>query len=375
MAVPDHSTLSAEQFGEILLAARESTIVNWGKDPVALERFKIPSYDKFIGSRQTDIALRGEYKVQVKGNRGGALQAYSGLDLLTNFGNYATSFDLTYGVGNIHLGDSISVQELEEAGVPVDLTRGTSEGRMPVRLDSAAKLASKNFAKQKQEDLEWNWRVELAYGMWSANANDSKMFPGLDGLIPVTTNSTGTIGGKSRSNPLLRHQLITGVTIDTLELNLTRLVRQCNDVTGDAGGYTNYCPTGDDVFDMLADLYLGTSTRAGKIDRQMASDRAKEMAAKWGIGIPDDSWYLPTVGMIIREPLFKRLQEREAPATSWTKRLYALNTSVMDFYGPRHAEYIYHPMPHNQRVLRTSLEGRYGWVIKKPNSLGVLALA
>ncbi len=374
--MPDRSSLSLSEITEVLTLARDSSIVNKGDEVILLEATNTPTFNYYKKNIRDGLPTRGEYKAIVSGKRNGQLQVYSGRDLLA-FTGYDTSFELTYGLGADHLGDECTAQQFEESGVSIAWEESTSKGQQPSRIDPKAKAAAVNFAKKRYAEFAENYHQENNFLFWQSNAVlGPKSWPGIDSMCSATSNSSGVVGGKSQGNPLLRHQLITGVTIDTLELNVTRMMLLLKDAGQSAGAVKYICGCGNDVFLMLADLYLGTSLRAGKIDRMMASERAAAMGEKWGIGLDDDSFVIPGVGMIVREQSFAQIDIREPSApVAWRKKMFFLPTKSLYLAGPRHATMIAHPMPHNQEVLKMSLKGKKCLVNERPNLLGLICLA
>lgn len=371
----DRSTLASSEVTTLLTAAISSRIYKGKNRVLALDRISTPTLNALRSSAASGRAnpIQGGYKVHVKGERGGSLQSWSGRDLLT-FNSYETIFDLEYFVGRVHMGDEWVHQQLEEAGIKV--AYDTSNGKIPKMAPSAMEVVI-NLADQKLEDFENNYVQELNKSIWRANSGDAKMFTGIDGLLPVTSNSTGTIGGKSRTNPLLRHQLATSVANDDLETKIHQIVRAANKRNVAVGTRINMAIAGENVYDRLTQLLVtGATGITARYDRNLAADQAAKWGEKLGIGVPPDALMIPGIGVLMIEPVFEQLDIEDAPATKWQNRLYLFNMSHLAFKPTegKDGSMIPHPVPYNQRVTRISVHGEYAFCVDKPNSHAVLTI-
>lgn len=373
--LPDRSSITTAEIGQILIATQSEKYVNGRMGPViALDRQSTPGLNMFRSklSKGRAMPVQGGYKLIVKGERGKKLQAYSGRDLL-NFQSSETMFELIYGTGAVHLGDEWVLQQLKEAGVSIEWN--TSNGKAPGQVASSTFEVVANLAKEKLEDFENNYIQELNKAVWLANALDPKMFTGIDGHLPVTSNSAGTIGRKSRSNPLLRHHLRTGVAVANLEQEIQQVVRAANKRNAGVNSRINMAICGEAFYDAITEhLFTGANAR---YDRNIAVDQAAKWSQRLGIGIPPDALMIPNVGVLMVEPIFEQLDIDNAPQSPWQKRLYLLNSSHITFKPTPNddGKLTTHPSPYNQKVLRMSMTGEYAFCIDKPNSHAVMTLA
>lgn len=369
----DRTSLTSGEIAQILTVTASERRVDGRSRVLALDRQATPTLNmmrKAKGSKAR--AIQGGFKTTVKSERPGTLQFYSGRDILT-YDSFETMFDLSFSLGYAHMGDEWVHQILKEAGV--DIMAGTENTSLPKIATSTWEVVI-NLAEEKSEDLENNFHQALNLAFWRSNSSDAKAFTGVDGLFPVTSSSTGTIGGKSRSEPLLRHQLSTSLTIDNIELKLSQAVRACNKSNGMDNSRVGYAACGEQFYDKLKDLYLGTSTRSGKIDRTWMAEQVARMAEKIGVGIPDDTMWIPGVGLLVLEPCFERLDTLDAPATAWSKRCYLFNLDHIAFKADPNndGKLVVYPNQYNQLVTRVSVQGDYTFTVDKPNAFGVLAI-
>lgn len=373
----DRSSLTTAEVDTILTTTVSSRLYRGKNNVTALGRINTPTLNMMRGqSKGRTTPVRGGYKAQVKGPGGRKLQTWSGRDLLT-FQGVDTIMDLEYFVGRVHLGDEWVHQQLEEAGVDVDYTKTAKGGAVPQVTSDAWEVLT-NLAEEKLDDGENDYVQELNKMLWRASASDAKAFPGIDGLLPVTSNATGTIGGKSRSNPLLRHQLMTSVDVDDLELKLNQLVRACNKRTRD-GSKLNFAVCGENLYDAIIEkMFSGSNATSSPVfDRQRMEEKARTIGDKLSIGFPDDAIYVVGIGLLMIEPTFEDLDKEDAPATAWSKRLYALNLSHIAFKPTKNKDgaVIVHPTPHNQRITNISYHGEYALCADKLDCHGVLAIS
>lgn len=369
----DRSSLSASEIGQILVATASTKRMQGRTRVLAQDRQSTPTLNMFRALKGAKSRpVQGGFKTTVKSERGGQLQFYSGRDKLT-FDSYETMFDLEFFMGSCHMGDEWIHQLFKEAGIPV-VPENT--GKLPALKDETWEIVL-NMAEEKMEDLENNYVQALNKAFWRSNASDPKAFTGMDGLLPIASNSTGTIGSKSRSNPILRHQLLTGLTIDTIELGLSQLVRAANKKNGMDDSRVSYAVAGEAFYDKIKDLFLGTSTRSGKVTRFWMDDAIAKMTKRLGVGMPDETLYIPGLGALCLETVFEDLDALDAPAIAWSKRCYGFNMEHIGFRSDKTLDGFLrvNPTPDDQMVTRISMLGDYTFCVDKPNSHFVAAIA
>lgn len=318
-------------------------------------------------------SVLGGYRYEVKGNRQQRINWWEGAQKL-KFETHFTPFHLDYFLGKGHFGSYEVIDVIERAGIKVKYDEEFREGGVP-RERSTVVL---NILKENRKDIEAAIELDMARRIWEANTDAPNCFSGIDSLLPVTSNSTGTIGGVSRSLPILRHQLITQVTGDTVAVAFGQMERLCQDGNGGNGSYPDLLPCGDNWFDMLTDLLFGTTVRMGKYDWQFHGDRgaatakASEFSERFRIGLPSDAFVGPGNALIYREPIFRKLDLWDAPATYWANRMYFLNTSHLMLLTEKDDEHINHGMPYDQRVVYTSTHMAHAIGLRAPASCGVM---
>lgn len=370
----DRSSITTAEIDAMLTATSSSRLVNGKNKVINLGNVNTPTLNAFRsmgGAKSTPV--RGAYKCHLASQRGKKLQGISGRDI-HRFDSVDTLFDIEFGVGRVHLGDEWVHQQLSEAGIDID--RVTQEAPIDVNKggwwtkgsDSFEVLV--NLANQKLDALDLNYTQELNKDFWRSNVGDAKKWPGIDACLPVTSNTSGSIGNRSRTNKLLRHQLITSQAHLDLESGLSDQRRACNKRTQD-GTKVNMMVCGETVYKVVVERMFSGSTAitAPRFTRNIEAARseAQAMGQKFGIGFPDDAIYMTGVGLIMIEPVFEDLDIEDAPAVPWQKRWFTLNTDHLAFKPTKNKDghKRVHATPYNQDVTRISAYGEYALVLDK----------
>jgi hypothetical protein len=219
----------------------------------------------------------------------------------------------------------------------------------------------------------YNYKQKLRQAIFLSGAAGTKNLIGVDGLFPVTGNTTGSIGGRSRSNERFRHYLKTGVTKDTVMLEFYRMIRSQRRRSG--GKKASIIAAGDTFYDLLVDLFSGTSTVAGKFDYGRARDLALKMGEKYNMAIPQDAFCYEET-LIVNEGLFEEMDTIDTGAAiPWTKRCYSFITENFGVVPVMDRDIVKHAMPYNQRLERASLHGEYVAWCNLPNGQAVMTAA
>lgn len=371
MTAPDRSSVTTSEVDAMLVATASSRLLN-GKNKVAhLGNVKTPTLNAMRGmSKSNATPVRGAYKCHLASQRGQRMQAVSGRDIHT-FKSVDTLFDIEFGVGRVHLGDEWVHQQLEEAGVDIDYggayqTIDVSKAGWWTKGSDAFEVLV-DLADQKLQALELNYVQELNKLLWRSNISDPKLWPGMDALISVSSNTTGPVGNRSRTNPLLRHQLKAIAAAGDIEKDLDTLRRACNKRIHD-GTSVNMIVCGETFYDGVKErMFSGSAAvTSPRLTRNYdnARSEAQAMAQKIGIGLPDDSIYLAGVGLLMIEPCFEDLDREDAPSIPWQKRAFLTNTDHLQFKPTKKKDGAkkVHATPYNQHVTRISCYGEYALV-------------
>lgn len=367
--MPDHSTVTSAEVDAVLTATASSRLIK-GKQKVAeLGNPATPTLNMLLAkSKANVIPVRGGWKALMQSPRGGRLQGVSGRDV-HRFQSKDTMFDVTYDGGSVHLGDEWVHQILKEAGIRIDHSQATRAQVIDVSKRGWWTKGAEtyevlvNLADQKLSAFTSNYKTELAKDFWRANTSDAKKWAGVDALLSVSSNTTGAVGNRDRTNQYLRHVLKASVAMADLEKTFRQARREAMRYVRD-GSRLNMCVVGENVYDAVVETVFegGSVVTTPRSTRNLdqAQGMAQAQADKLGIAFPDDAVYIAGVGLMMIEPTFKELQDEDNETISWNDRFYMFNLSHLRFCAPLHGKIIVWPCPYNQRVTRISEEGDYG---------------
>ena len=361
--------LTQDELDYLVYATLSEKVAN--KDEVIpLDRIDLPTYNFFMRkSKKNGDPVRGGYRFNVKGLRGQKLTWWDGMDILP-FEERYTGDALRFYVGKCHFGDILPFDFVERTGIRIDYNRGIKPGgRSPEALERVV-----NVIKENADDIKYNMSLELAKTLFKSNSDQPKAFVGIDGLMPITNPTGGTIGGLSRSNAIFQHRVSTGWTADNILANfaefVTLLQRRSN------GRKIDYIACGDYFYSLLVNVFTNsagaggmTGSVAGKWDYRAQRDYAAGKGEKLKIGLPQDAFMYQDI-LVVRDPIFEELH-REDPTAGWPSRCYFFCSEYIFMIPVMSDVVVPHPMPINQRTQSTSFHGEYSCALIVPNSCGV----
>ena len=365
----DNSQLTQEEVDFLGQATLSRRIANRG-DVVALDRIESGVFQYALSKAKSfGNPVQGGFRFYVKGNRNQRIQWWQGADILT-FDNQSTLSDMVFDVGKGHMGFELLYDTIERNGIRIKYgAKGVRNGG----ADESVVERTQNIIEQTFDDVEYAWMNDVRMRFMTDNADEPRCFTGRAGLIDPTANTTGLIGKRPRSNRLFQHQLVTGVTKDTLMLAFFKLIRSCNRRAGTSK--IDYITCGDEVYNTLVDLFVGSSTVAGKFDFRAAQDKAMKKGEKYNISMPQDCFQYEDT-LIVNDPVYQLLSQAYPSANpSWEKRMEFWNFSHFGVVPVVTEMDVPHSMPHNQRVMRQSKHGEWAVWCDQPSTQGVLILA
>ena len=365
-----NDALTQDELDYLVYATLSETVAN--KDEmIPLNRPNMPTFNWFMAkAKKKGDPIRGGYRFNVKGLRGQKYTWWDGMDLLP-FEERYTGTQLKFYVGKGHMGDILPFDFVERTGIRIDYERGIRQG-------AATKEAVErvvNVIKENADDIKFNRSYEMAKHIWKSNVDSPKCFTGIDGLLPVTNPTGGTIGGLPRSSPELQHVVLTGITGDTVMLYFQDAVRKAQRKAN--GRQVDYLAVGDNFYDLLVNVFSGATsaggpagTAAGKFDYRSARDKAMAKGEKMNIALPQDC-FMYEDKMIVLEPMFAELNA-EDPTSGWLNRCYGFTSDYLFVIPVLADKSIVHPIPYNQRVQYTSWHDEMTLACVHPNSQFVL---
>ncbi len=305
---------------------------------------------------------KGGVRINVKGLREQGYTWWDGTDFL-DFEEHYTGEAMTFYVGKGHFGNLLPHDFAERAGIKMDYKSGEGSA---VSTDASTRLV--NLIKEQADDINFARVRDLGKRMYKSNSDVPKCFTGLLGLHPLVNPTYGDIGGMSRSNRRFQHVVdATAWTADNFQLRLQAWVRSLN--TFSNGKSPNVCVIGNDVYDMIANAFSGTSTVAGKFDMRAAQDKAMKAGEKYSIALPQDAFMYGDMVIGLDQTL-QELHEDD-PSFGWAKLVLAINTDYTYVIPVRKDEHIQHSVPYDQRVSRESWHDEIVMVSTMPNSVGL----
>lgn len=316
----------------------------------------------------------GTTTIKLKKSGGFTLQFWERRDPLT-FIEPNIELELNYSFTNVHSGFEVVHEDLFKMGYlvkPNSTGKGTSGFATRMSEDEASILVDWFDSAIEEWDDAYDRNVELA---WLRDGSyDTKAPVGLDGLINLTP-TTGNIGGKSRSNPLLQHTVFLGSTVTagtgTLRANMTKARRKADlNSRGRGGSGVDMILAGEDFIDG----YVQFAINAGIDYQTRIGDGAIK---KVDIGIPESGYHFEGKP-IVYCPTFNDLAILEpSAAVSWNKRAYMLNSKTIHFLQMSGMDkFQSHPAdPSDQRVSRFSMDGRYCLAVSVPNANALVSIA
>ncbi len=369
----DLTAFSQEEIDLLAQATLSRRIVNRG-EVTSLDRVESGTLKYALGrAKNAGPPVQGGYRFMVKGNRGQRLQWWQGADILT-FSNKSTLSDMVFDVGKGHYGYEVLYDTLERSGVRIDYNKGIRDGEK----DRSVVERVVNIIEQTMDDVEYDWMNDLRKRFMLDNLDQPKCFTGRAGLIDPATNTTGSIGKRSRTNKLFQHGLYTGLTADNIMVKFYQIIRATNRFAG--GTQVDYISCGDDVYDLLVTLFCNTGAAggmtgsiAGKLDYARAQEYAMKKAEKYGVSLPQDCFAYKDI-LIVNDPVYALLKD-EYPTQNWGKRIDFWNFSHFGIIPVITEMTVPHPMPYNQRLSRTSIHGEWTVWCDMPRSQAVGILA
>jgi len=353
---------SPEAISEIFYSVNE--YVDNVKNPHVIDRKNMPWWSTLTKMKKEGGTSRGVVTIKYKRDGGLTLQFWEGRDIL-QFQEARIDFELTFPYAQVHLGEELVHQELEDAGYVVvpNAPRGGSLGTKNSK-DENFRLV--NLLEEKMEEMQDNWDREMDKTFLLDGSQDPLAPVGLDGLMPVDPTS-GTLGGKFRTDPLIQHQVATGITTGVggnLDQTFNQLIRAANLNSRGFKGRINFMMTGAEGLDR----YISYA-KANNFEYKAGI----EGISKMDVGVADSAVHFQGTP-IIHNPTMDDLATTDA--ADWGKRFYMLNSSTWSlFHAPKKWKHFSAPLDAaDQRVSRYSLDFRGVLIPMKinGNALGIL---
>lgn len=309
--------------------------------PEALQEIAYSAYDEVLNRRSPEIYDRynlvwlsflrsrlnrvGGYggkviqKLQQKDGR--SIKHYSHRDV-REATEIRVDNEMEFNLRRSYDGLEILHEVIEEQGYEV-MPNGLRAGKSPrsiARKTSVGELHRiMNIYEQKIEQWLDEFMVNFDLLMLQDGTQDPLAPIGLDGLMPLDPTS-GTIGGKSRSDPQFQHIVYSGLTVGTggtLADGMENGLRDANRFNRGTRSRIDFGMAG-------ADFMQAYKSYRRANDARFNNDMDK--VTKLDIAIPDDAVYHGGTP-IIYNPAFDEMDNLGlGGATPWAKRCYMLSS-------------------------------------------------
>lgn len=327
-------------------------------NPDIFDRARMP-WMGFLNKHKKERAFtRGKVVQKLQRDGGLELQLWLRKEVL-EFNETFIDDELTWDPYRAHIGLEIVHADLEDRGFSImpNAPRGKTLPKIP---RAAGDILVDYFASQIDDMMDaWDVRQDE---LLLRDGTQSALAPvGLDGLLPLD-NTVGTIGGKSRSDSLVRHVVKLDSTVGsagTLERDLQQGVREAEENTRGFNANIDFIMAGDTWIDGYVDY-----AKANNLRFNAEADSATGL----DIGIPDSRLRWNGIP-IVRNPTFRRMDANGwFTGTPFGRRAYFLSSKTWELAYQRGKDKQFSAAvdPSDQRMSRLSTDGRYALICRFP---------
>jgi hypothetical protein len=308
-------SFNSEQLAYAGVAAINYFLKNDPIDQVNVERPLI----KRLTAEQQAYAGGLQYVIeQLRFSNDSNFQSYFG-DQQVTYNRKRTLMQAKYTWGAFHDGFGLNEDELTQNGIQM------TDDKDAVPSD-AERVQITNLFKENMETLKLGFQENFDYMLHRDGTQSATNIPGLDFL--VSTAGTGVVGGiDSSANTWWQNSTTTAIASGTAGVLVTAMEqawRQCIRV---GGSPPNFIPAGSafiDAYRTAADTSINRQIIIGSKD---GNKSPTTMDASIGAGNETGLYYK---GVPIEwDPVMDELETLDAPAISWAKRCYFLNTRFL----------------------------------------------
>lgn len=261
-----------------------------------------------------------------------------------------------------HDGFALDEDRMIQNGISVD---DNGPGGM---ASKAEMIQLTNLLKVQNEALKEGFLEKFAQALDLDGTQSADAITGRDALVSLTP-TTGTVGGIDRSvaaNAFWRNYAQTGLTSTATTGNIVDYMEIAWRATVRNGGRPDYIDVGADFLDGIRQFALKST--GTQVQFSGSSERNIE------VGTADIKFHgVP----LIWNPEFDDLQNLYAPAISWTKRMYMINTRNMKLRPIEGQDMITRkpPRPYDKYEWYWGLTWRGALTMNRANAHAVLSVA
>lgn len=338
------------------------------RSPDIFDRKRMPWWGFLMKHTKERHFTRGKVIQKLQRDGGLELQHWDRRDVL-KFQETFIDDEMVWTPYRSHVGLEVVHTDLEDRGFVVEPNAPRGKN-FPSKISRADGDILVDYFASQLDDMEDAWDTRHDQKLLTDNSGDPLAPVGLDALLPLD-NTVGTIAGKSRSDELFRHIVITGSTTGaagTLERDLNTGVRLADENSRGMPSSVDFIMAGDDWVDAYVDYAKANGLRY---------QRTLDEAIGVDIGMPDSKIEWNGIP-VIRNPTFRILDRKGLyTGTTWAKRAYFMASRVWELaYQKGKMKQFSAPMdPSDQRLSRLSLDGRHALICRKPNGNFVSTIA
>lgn len=344
------------------------------KKPIIVDRKDMAVHALLMKRKKSSGQAGGTTTIKLQKDGGFTMQFWERRDPLA-FQEANIELELEFPFTNVHQGFEVVHEDLYKMGylIKPNGTAKASGAASRLSEDEVNVLVDWFDAVLEEWDDSFDRNLEVA---WCRDGSYNTKAPvGLDGLINLSP-TTGTIGGKSRSNPLLQHTVSTGLTTTantgTLITGMTTARRAANTFSRGSG-----TPSGGIDMILVGDSFLDAYVEYARNNGIQYQKQVGGPINKLDLGIPESGYEFEGISLV-RANVFADLDVLEPSATiPWRKRAYMLNSKTLHFLEMAGMDKLESRAADqsDQRVTRFSMDGRYCLAISAPNRNALVTVA
>jgi hypothetical protein len=283
-------------------------------DPIDQINVERPLIKKLMAGK-SDYAGGLQYVVeQLRFSNDSNFQSYFG-DGQVSYNRKRTLQQAKFSWGSFHDGFGLNEDELAQNGITM------TDDRNSVPTD-AEKVQLTNLLKENNETLKLGFQENFDLMLHRDGSQSATDIPGLDSLISLTPSASATIGTLNQNTySWWRNYASTGIvstTTDLLVNNMEVAWRECMRYGGSAPDFI-----------LCGAAYLDAYRRYSSVstNRQILDSKGLQ---KGGVSIDAGTTGIYFKGVeLVWDPVFDILDTLDAPASTWAKRCYFINTKFM----------------------------------------------
>jgi hypothetical protein len=355
------ATLTQEQLAEILFGIRE--YVDNPKNPHVLDRRQMPWHGMLQKMKKTVPFINNKITVKYKSEADDLdMQTWYGKDRL-GFQEFRTGFDLTFSGVQLHMGLEFEHQELKDQGYLI-VPNGPRSQNFAGKMSRVEALRIFDTLKEKFESAYDRWDILIDQKFLHNVSGNSSEPVALTDLVSKTP-TVGQFGNRDRSDAQMQNSATLNSTATTFERDMNLLFRQCMLYNrGFKGAGVNAIMASGGWIDRYS-AAMRDSTNGFRMNTDIKNPGPVDL------GIPDTAWAYAGVP-VVYNPTMELMAQLTGDAT-WNRRAYLLNTQSFTWgCGEKEDKLVTFPNdPHDQRITRGSIDGRYSMYCINPRTNAV----